>query len=129
VAVQGLGNVGNPLVGFLLEKGVSHIVACDVDKGRVDRAKSQFAGQPVHARLALPGNNGEGDVMAEEVDILSPCAYGAVLNEHTVPRIKAGIVCGAANSQLADPRDDRLLASRGILYVPDFVCKWSRDHV
>ncbi len=119
---QGLGNVGSPLVGFLLEKGVARIVGCDTDPARVAAAQLAFAGKPVEFRLVVPGDAaGSGDVMGEEVDILSPCAYGGVLNERTVPRIRAKIVCGAANSQLADPRDDSLLASRGVLYVPDFV--------
>jgi leucine dehydrogenase len=61
-------------------------------------------------------------IFAENVDILSPCACGAVLNPETIPMIRAGIVCGAANNQLEDAaRDDRALHDRGILYVPDFL--------
>ena len=57
-------------------------------------------------------------------DIFSPNATGAVLNERTIPKIKAKIVCGAANNQLEDSaRDDALLHDRGILYVPDFLTK------
>ena len=36
--------------------------------------------------------------------------------------LRCAVVCGAANNQLLDDRrDDRLLAERGIVYVPDFV--------
>ena len=34
---------------------------------------------------------------------------------------QARIVCGAANNQLLDPRDDCGMAAAGILYCPDFV--------
>lgn len=48
--------------------------------------------------------------------------WGAVLNHETIPTIKAAIVCGAANNQLAAVSDADLLHQRGILYVPDFIC-------
>ena len=48
-------------------------------------------------------------------------AIGAVLDDETVPKIRAKIVCGGANNQLADDRHGEALAERGILYVPDYV--------
>ncbi|MCC2664237.1 MAG: Glu/Leu/Phe/Val dehydrogenase dimerization region, partial [Geminicoccaceae bacterium] len=51
----------------------------------------------------------------------APCALGAVLNDRTIPRLKARIVCGGANNQLAEPRHARELAGRGVLYVPDYL--------
>lgn len=60
--------------------------------------------------------------MFENVDIVSPCALGGILNAQTIPQIKAKIVCGAANNQLLDDTsDDKLLTSRNITYVPDFL--------
>jgi len=45
-----------------------------------------------------------------------------MLNKHTIPKIKAKIVCGAANNQLLDlHQDDLLLKERGIQYLPDFL--------
>ena len=45
-----------------------------------------------------------------------------ILNQETIPQLKASLVCGAANNQLEDPeKDDRRLFDRGILYVPDFL--------
>ena len=38
-----------------------------------------------------------------------------------VPDIRATIVAGSANNQLALHEDARLLMSRGILYAPDYV--------
>ncbi|NIP76906.1 MAG: valine dehydrogenase, partial [Xanthomonadales bacterium] len=37
------------------------------------------------------------------------------------PQIKAKVVCGAANNQLAVAEDDDRLAARGILYAPDYL--------
>jgi leucine dehydrogenase len=44
-----------------------------------------------------------------------------VFDERTVPMLRCRAVAGAANNQLAHDGVDRLLADRGILWVPDFV--------
>ncbi|PKN59533.1 MAG: hypothetical protein CVU56_00470 [Deltaproteobacteria bacterium HGW-Deltaproteobacteria-14] len=119
VAVQGLGNVGWPLVGMLLDAGVARIIGCDVDEGRVASARDRFAGRPFEATLIARDDE---SWLATDCDVLAPCATGAVLNPRTIPRLRARVVCGAANNQLEDPeRDDRALHERGILYVPDFL--------
>src|SRR5262249_35023725 len=101
------------------EKGVSRISAADINADAVARAKAVYPGAPLLA-LAVPAESNE--ILAEECDILAPCATGASLNARTIPRIRARIVCGAANNQLEDPAvDDRRLADRGVLYVPDFL--------
>jgi leucine dehydrogenase len=46
---------------------------------------------------------------------------GAVLNESTIARLRAQVVCGGANNQLARPEHAAVLAGRGILYVPDYL--------
>jgi leucine dehydrogenase len=56
-----------------------------------------------------------------EVDVLSPCALGGLLNEDTVPRLRCRVIAGAANNQLADEGIADLLAARAILWAPDFV--------
>ncbi len=55
------------------------------------------------------------------VDVFAPCAMGAVINDLTLPRLKATIIAGAANNQLAEDRHGAELARRGILYAPDYV--------
>ena len=35
--------------------------------------------------------------------------------------LRASIVCGGANNQLAHPGIEKLLADRGVLYAPDYV--------
>lgn len=119
VAVQGMGNVGGPLIRFLLEKGVARIVARDIDETRVAGVREEMGDPRLEAAVAAPGDH---SVLAAGCDLLAPCATGAVLNERTIPGIRAKIVCGAANNQLEDPvRDDGLLHQRGVLYVPDFL--------
>ena len=41
------------------------------------------------------------DLVTEELDVYAPCALGGALNDETVPVLRAQVVCGAANNQLA----------------------------
>jgi len=61
------------------------------------------------------------EVLALEADVLAPCALGAVLSAQSIPRLRARIVAGAANNQLAQGEDGTALQSAGILYAPDYV--------
>jgi leucine dehydrogenase len=54
------------------------------------------------------------------VDVFAPCALGSVVNDGTVGDIRARIVAGSANNQLAEPRHGEALRERGILYAPDY---------
>ncbi len=119
VAVQGMGNVAAPMIRFLLEKKVAHVTACDINPALAEPIRQSFPDELVEPRIVAPDDL---SIFAEQCDILSPCACGAVLNPETIPMIRAKVVCGAANNQLEDAaRDDRLLHERGILYVPDFL--------
>lgn len=119
VAVQGLGNVGGALVGFLFEQKVARVVASDIDAENIEAARKRFAASDFEARLVQMGDT---SILTTECDVLAPCATGAILNPRTIPEIKAPIVCGAANNQLEDTeRDDMLLQQQGIVYVPDFL--------
>ena len=118
VAIQGLGHVGEPLVGFLAEKGVAKIVGSDIDPGRRELA-GRFPGLDLEIRIVERGDN---SIVAEPADVVAPCATGGILNPQTISAIRAPVVCGAANNQLEDPeRDDVLLQERGVLYLPDFL--------
>jgi len=119
VAVQGMGHVAEPLIGFLFEKNVKEIIAVDIFPETVEAVKRKYAGMPLKASVVKPD---DVSIMKTKCDILAPCATGAVLNPKTIPSIKAKIICGAANNQLADSeRDDKALFNKGILYVPDFL--------
>jgi glutamate dehydrogenase/leucine dehydrogenase len=119
VAVEGVGHVGAALVGFLLDKGVRRVVAADVRPEAVAAVKAAHPGAPLEARVVTPGDDA---LLGVECDVLAPCALGARLSHATIPALRAAVVCGAANNQLEDPAlDDRRLAARGVIYVPDFL--------
>ncbi len=119
IAVQGMGNVGAPLIRFLFEKNAGKVIAVDINEQNVEKCKKEFAGKNLEAKVVALGDN---SILATECDIVAPCATGAIINPVTIPAIKAKIICGAANNQLEDPnRDDDAVMQRGIIYVPDFL--------
>lgn len=119
VAVQGMGNVGQPLIQYLFEHGVEKVIASDSNEQVVAKCKELFAGKNLEASVA---GRKDFSIMEARCDIFAPCAIGAIINPRTIPTIKAKIICGAANNQLEDSeRDDKALFEKGILYVPDFL--------
>ncbi len=119
IAVQGAGNVGEPLINFLFEKGVFKIIVADINPDNIYKVEKRFNGQNLETHLIEKNDN---SILFENVDIVAPCAVGATLNPSTIPNIKAKIICGAANNQLEDSERDGLdVFKRGILYVPDFL--------
>jgi len=110
VAVQGAGGVGYHLCGLLAAEGAQLRVA-DVRPAVVQRVCEEFRARAVPVE----------DVLAEDVDVLAPCALGAVLNAQSIPRLRARIIAGAANNQLAQGQDGLSLQAAGILYAPDYV--------
>ncbi|ANO51861.1 Leu/Phe/Val dehydrogenase [Woeseia oceani] len=110
VAVQGVGNVGYFLCAYLAKAGARLIVA-DIDQARINRVVDEFGAKPV----ALD------EILFQDVDVVAPCALGAVLNEQSIPIIKSTIVAGGANNQLQTDADGRRLLEAGILYAPDYV--------
>ncbi|MBT8381845.1 MAG: leucine dehydrogenase [Ignavibacteria bacterium] len=119
IAIQGLGHVGKPLVEFLLEKRVKKIVGTDINLTNIKNLEKNFGGKNLECRLV---DKNDISIFSEECDIFSPNATGAIINEETIPLLKAKIVCGAANNQLEDtPRDGKILLEKEIAYVPDFL--------
>ncbi len=119
IAVQGMGNVGGPLIKYLFEEGAANVIACDVRSDNIERLKEELRGKSLEAYAT---GLEDSSILEQECDIVSPCATGAILNDRTIPFIKAKIVCGAANNQLEDPeRDGSGLHKRNIIYVPDFL--------
>ncbi|HWA90976.1 MAG TPA: Glu/Leu/Phe/Val dehydrogenase dimerization domain-containing protein [Rhizomicrobium sp.] len=110
VAIQGLGKVGMDVARRLHAEGAKLVVA-DVSGDAVRRAVEAFG-----AREASP----EGIVTAD-CDVFSPNALGAIVNDRTAMEIKAKVVAGGANNQLARDPHGKVLMERGILYAPDYV--------
>lgn len=110
VGVQGVGHVGYYLCKHLHESGAK-LVVTDVNQASLDRVATEFG-----ARIVAPEA-----IYDANMDIYAPCALGATLNDQTLPRLKATIVAGCANNQLARPHHDHQLREMGILYAPDYV--------
>jgi valine dehydrogenase (NAD+) len=111
VGIAGVGKVGRHLVDHLVADGASVVVA-DVDRRAVDAV---LATHPTVAAV-------DPDALHDEaMDIYAPCALGHALSDDTVPRLRAEIVCGGANNQLAHPGIEQTVADRGVLYAPDYV--------
>ncbi|MFN3455037.1 MAG: Glu/Leu/Phe/Val family dehydrogenase [Pseudobdellovibrio sp.] len=110
VAVQGLGNVGYNLVGYLAAEGAEVIVS-DIDQARVKKAADQYKIKAV----------GPDEILGVECDIQSPCALGAIVNDQTITQFKCKVIAGGANNQLAEARHGDQLRELGILYAPDYV--------
>ncbi|HYK85244.1 MAG TPA: Glu/Leu/Phe/Val dehydrogenase dimerization domain-containing protein [Ktedonobacteraceae bacterium] len=110
VAVQGVGAVGKDLVRQLVEAGADVTIA-DVDQEKVSAIAAQY-----HVTVVPPG-----EITGLDVDVFSPCALGAILNDATLPQLRCKIVCGSANNQLAEERHGDLLSQQGILYAPDYI--------
>jgi len=110
VAVQGVGHVGLHLCRLLHAAGAKLVVA-DVNRDNLGRTSAEL---PV--TVVAPT-----DILYSDVDVLAPCALGNILTSVTIPKLKARIVAGAANNQLATTADGARLAERGILYAPDYV--------
>lgn len=108
-AVQGLGHVGSEFVKLLSERGAKVFVT-DINKDRVDRVVSEYGAEAV----------GLDEIYDVDADVYSPCALGGTLNDDTLPRLKAKVICGAANNQLATNAIGDELEKRGILYAPDY---------
>ena len=110
VAIQGVGSVGGGLARRLVAEGARLTIA-DVDRARAEALASELGAAVVDA----------ADILAIEADVVSPCALGAILTAASVASLRAPIVAGGANNQLATPEDGDRLQQRGILYAPDYV--------
>lgn len=110
IAVQGTGNVGAELCSLLAGAGAELVIA-DVAPARRDRLEKILGAKVVDVV----------SIIAADADIFVPCALGGVLDERSVGSLKAKLVCGGANNQLASPAVANMLLDRGIVYVPDYV--------
>src|SRR2546423_13914908 len=111
VGVSGVGKVGRHLVPLLLEDGAD-VVVTDVDDAAVTRVLAENPG------VRAVGSTGR--LVGEELDVYAPCALGHALTPEVVRTLRAGLVCGGANNQLASPEVAELLAGREILYCPGY---------
>lgn len=112
VVVQGVGHVGQYLVGHLIEAGAK-IYITDINQDKLNQTVEKFRSVEV-----IEGN----DLFDMEMDIYAPCALGATVNDESIAKMKCPIIAGAANNQLADENvHGPKLIEKGILYAPDFL--------
>src|SRR3954454_12130897 len=105
IVVLGLGHVGGRLASRLHRAG-ARLVLSDVDESK--RALADRLG----ARWAEPD-----EALRTRADVLAPCALGGVLDRQTAIELRAPVVAGAANNQLAGAEVAELLPAGGVLYA------------
>jgi len=81
VAIQGCGHVGCFLAAELARVGAKLIVT-DVDATKVKHVADDH-----HAMAVKPE-----EIYSVDADIFAPCALGGVLNDQTIPQLKAILV-------------------------------------
>jgi leucine dehydrogenase len=108
IAVQGAGAIGARAAQAFAEAGMTVLVA-DVDASRAAEVAARTG-----ARVVAPEA-----ILAEDVDVVAPCAAGGVITAEVAATMRAWAVCGAANNALASREAARVLAERGVLHVPD----------
>jgi leucine dehydrogenase len=131
VALQGCGNVGYNLAKNLHAAGAKLIVS-DIDARKIRPLVEEFDAAVVETE----------EIVGVGADIFAPCALGGVINDRSIPELRARIVAGAANNQLLEDRHGEMLKERGILYVPDYAANsggvfsgcvellgWNAEHV
>ncbi|MDX1722970.1 MAG: Glu/Leu/Phe/Val dehydrogenase dimerization domain-containing protein [Pseudomonas sp.] len=109
VAIQGVGQVGFGLAQQLKEAG-AELWVTDIVEANVRRAVEQLGATAV----------AQNDIYGLEVDVFAPCAMGAIINPHTLEALRAPVIAGAANNQLAAAELAEELRRRGCLYAPDY---------
>ena len=111
VLVQGTGHVGETLISYLRTEGAEVFVS-DIHQDKMENMVAKYG-----AKIFTGA-----DLYTADVDIYSPCALGATINDETVHKIKAKVIAGAANNQLAvEAVHGQVLRERGIAYAPDFL--------
>ncbi|AWH86125.1 leucine dehydrogenase [Flavobacterium album] len=110
VLVQGTGHVGETLIDYLTKEGALVQIA-DINQAKMEEVAIKY-GAKIY----------EGDIYSADVDIYAPCALGATINDDTINKLKAKVIAGAANNQLAvEQVHGKILMEKGIAYAPDFL--------
>jgi leucine dehydrogenase len=111
ISIQGVGHVGMCLLEYLAKENAKLFVSDYISK-RAKDAASIYEANVV----------GLEEIYDLDVDIYSPCALGATINDNTIDRLRCQIIAGAANNQLDNEKSHgEMLLERGITYAPDFL--------
>ena len=111
VFVQGVGKVGGFLIEYLKKDG------CDIIIHDIDQKKMFDVAKKFDTKIT-----NENEMFKQQIDIYSPCALGATLNDKNISELSCEIIAGAANNQLEkEGIHDIALKKKNILYAPDFL--------
>lgn len=110
VAIQGVGHVGRVLTQLLVDAG-ARVTVTDTFTDNVTYCVNEYGATAVAPEA----------IYSIECDVFAPCALGGVINLAHINQLKAPIIAGSANNQLAHLKIAETLKQRGILYAPDFV--------
>ena len=110
VAIQGTGSVGGGAARLLAKAG-ARLTLADADAARAAALAAELGAATASADV----------IIDTECEVFSPNALGGILDDSGIARLRAPIVAGGANNQLARPEHGAMLAARGILYTPDYV--------
>jgi len=111
IAIQGAGHVASYMAKHLAKEG-AEIYICDIYEEKAYALAAEINAQVVDCN----------DIYGLDVDIFSPCALGAVVNDNTIDKFNCDIIAGAANNVLDDEDiHGNQLLDKGIMYAPDYV--------
>ena len=111
ILVQGIGHVGLYIVDYLHKEGAA-ITVSDINSDLVQNTVAKYGCSYVHP----------DKVYDVDMDIYSPCALGATINDNTINQLKCSVIAGAANNQLMDEKlHSQILFQKGIVYAPDYL--------
>ncbi|MEM1244023.1 MAG: amino acid dehydrogenase [Pseudomonadota bacterium] len=110
VAIQGVGKVGEHLARDLADQK-AQLFLTDINE-----AKAMQLAQDLQAQFVKPDA-----IYGVDCDVFAPCALGGILNDDTLPQLKAKMIVGATNNQLHRPHHGEALREMNILYTPDYI--------
>ncbi|MEQ9426185.1 MAG: Glu/Leu/Phe/Val dehydrogenase dimerization domain-containing protein [Cyclobacteriaceae bacterium] len=111
VLVQGAGNVGSNLIGYLTKEG-AQVMVSDIFEDKIKAIAAKYKVNVIAPEY----------IFDTEMEVYSPCALGGTLNDDSISKMKCSVVAGGANNQLLDEtRHGNMLIDKGITYAPDFL--------
>ena len=111
IVVQGIGHVGLYLLDYLHKEG-AEITVCDINAESVQKTVAKYGCNYIDP----------DKVYQVDMDIYSPCALGATINDSTIDQLKCSVIAGAANNQLMNEKiHGEILFKKGIVYAPDYL--------
>jgi len=127
VAIQGYGKVGGHAAQLLHDAGCRVVAVSDVDGGlyrdrgldpeAINRHK-KLGGSVSGCPGAEPVTNAE--LLEIDCDVLVPAAVEGVISVKNADKVKARVVCEAANGPITF-EGDKILSERGVFVVPDIL--------